>query len=120
MASQLYSATRQRHAQVARLLDQLGLARVGGPTAVALVVLYVTGLIVLDARPARACPSLFDTGFADPVEAAKASRLGRALSGAFRLIFADHRGQGGSDEPREASAYALATRVCDAVAVLDA
>ena len=57
MASQLYSATRQRHAQVARLLDQLGLARVGGPTAVALVVLYVTGLIVLDARPTQACPS---------------------------------------------------------------
>jgi pimeloyl-ACP methyl ester carboxylesterase len=41
------------------------------------------------------------------------------LSGEFRLIFADHRGQGGSDKPREASAYMLATRVADAVAVLD-
>jgi pimeloyl-ACP methyl ester carboxylesterase len=42
------------------------------------------------------------------------------LSGEFRLIFADHRGQGGSDKPREASAYMLATRVADAVTVLDA
>ena len=41
------------------------------------------------------------------------------MSGEFRLIFADHRGQGGSDKPRDASAYALATRVADAVAVLD-
>jgi pimeloyl-ACP methyl ester carboxylesterase len=54
------------------------------------------------------------------LEVAKASRLSRALGGEFRLIFADHRGQGGSDKPREASAYALATRVGDAVAVLDA
>lgn len=65
-------------------------------------------------------PVHFYTGFADPFEGAKASRLGRALSGEFRLIFADHRGQGGSDKPREASAYALATRVGDAVAVRDA
>jgi pimeloyl-ACP methyl ester carboxylesterase len=42
------------------------------------------------------------------------------LGGEFRLIFADHRGQGGSDRPREANAYALPTRVGDAVAVLDA
>lgn len=42
------------------------------------------------------------------------------MGGEFRLIFADHRGQGGSDKPRDASAYALATRVADALAVLDA
>jgi pimeloyl-ACP methyl ester carboxylesterase len=42
------------------------------------------------------------------------------LSSEFRLIFADHRGQGGSDKPRVVSAYALATRVGDALAVLDA
>ena len=42
------------------------------------------------------------------------------MAGEFRLVFADHRGQGGSDKPREASAYALPTRVRDAVAVLDA
>ncbi len=36
------------------------------------------------------------------------------------MIFADHRGQGGSDKPADASTYALATRVADAVAVIDA
>ena len=65
-------------------------------------------------------PVLFYTGFADPLEVAKSSRLARALSGEFRMIFADHRGQGGSDKPREASAYTLTTRVTDTVAVLDA
>jgi pimeloyl-ACP methyl ester carboxylesterase len=65
-------------------------------------------------------PVLFYTGFADPLEVATASRLARALGGEFRLIFADHRGQGGSDKPREPSAYALTTRVADALAVLDA
>ncbi len=62
---------------------------------------------------------LFYTGFADPLEVAKASRLARALSGEYRLIFVDHRGQGGSDKPRNAAEYALATRAADAVAVLD-
>ena len=65
-------------------------------------------------------PVLFYTGFADPLQVAHGSALVRALSGEFRLIFADHRGQGGSDKPCEASAYALPTRVRDAVAVLDA
>jgi pimeloyl-ACP methyl ester carboxylesterase len=65
-------------------------------------------------------PVLFYSGFADPLEVAKSSGLAGALSGEFRLIFADHRGQGGSDKPREASAYALPTRVGDAVALLDA
>ena len=65
-------------------------------------------------------PVLFYTGFADPLDVAKASHLARALSGEFRLIFADHRGQGGSDKPHDVSAYALKTRVGDAVAVLDA
>jgi pimeloyl-ACP methyl ester carboxylesterase len=69
---------------------------------------------------AEGAPVLFYTGFADPLEVAKSSRLARALRGEFRPIFADHRGQGGSDKPREASAYALTTRVADAVAVLDA
>jgi pimeloyl-ACP methyl ester carboxylesterase len=64
-------------------------------------------------------PVLFYTGFADPLEVAKSSRLARALIGEFRLIFADHRGQGGSDKPYDPSAYALPTRVGDAVAVLD-
>jgi pimeloyl-ACP methyl ester carboxylesterase len=64
-------------------------------------------------------PILFYTGFADPLDVARASPLARALSRGFRLIFADHRGQGRSDKPREARAYALRTRVGDAVAVLD-
>jgi pimeloyl-ACP methyl ester carboxylesterase len=64
-------------------------------------------------------PVLFYTGFGDPLEVAKASPLARALSGEFRLIFADHRGQGGSDKPREPRAYALAARVADVSAVLD-
>ncbi len=63
---------------------------------------------------------LFYTGFADPLEVAKASGLARALEGEFRLIFADHRGQGRSDKPRDPAAYALAARAADAVAVLDA
>jgi pimeloyl-ACP methyl ester carboxylesterase len=67
------------------------------------------------ARP----PVLFYSGFADPLEVAKSSRLARVLSAESRLIFADHRGQGGSDKPREASAYALGMRVGDVVAVLD-
>jgi pimeloyl-ACP methyl ester carboxylesterase len=45
-------------------------------------------------------PVLFYTGYADPLEVARSSRLARALSAEFRLIFADHRGQGGSDKPR--------------------
>jgi pimeloyl-ACP methyl ester carboxylesterase len=65
-------------------------------------------------------PVLFYTGFADPLEVAKASRLASALSGEFRLVFADHRGQGGSDKPVDPDAYAVPTRVADAVAVLDA
>jgi pimeloyl-ACP methyl ester carboxylesterase len=44
-------------------------------------------------------PIVFYTGFADPLEVGKASGLARALSAEFRLVFADHRGQGGSDKP---------------------
>ena len=65
-------------------------------------------------------PVLFYTGFADPLEVPKASGLARALSDEFRLIFADHRGQGRSDKPTDVYAYALATRVADVIAVLDA
>jgi pimeloyl-ACP methyl ester carboxylesterase len=65
-------------------------------------------------------PVLFYTGFADPLQVAKGSRLARSLRGEFRVIYADHRGQGGSDKPNDASSYALPARVGDAVAVLDA
>ena len=63
---------------------------------------------------------LFYTGFADPLEVAKASGLARALTDQFRLVFADHRGQGRSDKPTDSDSYALAARVADAVSVLDA
>ena len=39
----------------------------------------------------RGLASPLYTGFADPLEVAKSSGLARALSGEFRLIFADHR-----------------------------
>jgi pimeloyl-ACP methyl ester carboxylesterase len=75
--------------------------------------------IYFEDRGGGAPAVLFYTGFADPLEVPKASALARALSRDFRLIFADHRGQGRSDKPRIAESYALATRVADAVAVLD-
>ena len=67
----------------------------------------------------KGTPVLVYPGFADPHEYAKSSPLCQALAGEFRLIFADHRGQGRSDKPHEVGAYALPTRVADAVAILD-
>ena len=48
MASRLYRTTRRLYEQVWRALGQLGIKGWGSPTAVALLVLYVTGLILLD------------------------------------------------------------------------
>ena len=53
MASRLYSTTRPLYLQVARLLTSLGLASLGSPTLVALIGLYVTGLILLDVHPTQ-------------------------------------------------------------------
>jgi hypothetical protein len=53
VASRLYRTTRPLYLQVARALDQLGVATVGSPTTAILIALYVTGLIVLDARPTQ-------------------------------------------------------------------
>jgi len=50
VASRLYSTTRQLYRQVARQLSSLEITTVGSPTLVALIGLYVTGLILLDAR----------------------------------------------------------------------
>ncbi|MBV9279254.1 MAG: transposase, partial [Chloroflexi bacterium] len=50
MASRLYSTTRHLYRQVTRQLSSLQIATVGQPTAAALIALYVTGLILLDAR----------------------------------------------------------------------
>jgi pimeloyl-ACP methyl ester carboxylesterase len=65
-------------------------------------------------------PVLVYPGFTDPLEYAKTSPLAQALQGEFRLIFADHRGQGRSDKPHDIRSYALTTRVADATAILDA
>ncbi len=65
-------------------------------------------------------PVVFYAGLMDPLEWSQASGLAGALGGEFRLIYADHRGHGRSDKPHDAGAYALRTRVADAVAVLDA
>jgi pimeloyl-ACP methyl ester carboxylesterase len=64
-------------------------------------------------------PVLVYPGFTDPLAYAKASPLAQALQQDFRLIFADHRGQGRSDKPHDVASYALTTRVADAIAVLD-
>jgi pimeloyl-ACP methyl ester carboxylesterase len=65
-------------------------------------------------------PVLVYAGFADPLEYAKSSPLANALQDEFRLIFADHRGQGRSEKPHDVEAYALTTRVADVTAILDA
>jgi pimeloyl-ACP methyl ester carboxylesterase len=67
----------------------------------------------------RGPPVLFYAGFADPLSWSQRSGLARALRDDYRLIFADHRGQGRSDKPHDVAAYGLATRTADAVAVLD-
>jgi pimeloyl-ACP methyl ester carboxylesterase len=64
-------------------------------------------------------PVLVYPGFTDPLEYAKASPLVQGLRADFRLVFADHRGQGRSDKPRDVASYTLTTRVADAVAILD-
>lgn len=48
MASRLYPTTRRLYTAVARILAHLGIAGIGSPTMVALVALYVSGLILLD------------------------------------------------------------------------
>ena len=53
MASRLYRTTRPLYLQVTRALDRLGIATIGSPTTAALIALYVTGLILLDARPTQ-------------------------------------------------------------------
>lgn len=65
-------------------------------------------------------PVLVYPGFTDPLEHARASPLTQGLDGDFRLIFADHRGQGRSDKPHDVASYELTIRVADAIAILDA
>jgi hypothetical protein len=53
VASRLYRTTRPLYLQVAGALDQLGVAAVGSPTTAILIALYVTGLVLLEARPTQ-------------------------------------------------------------------
>src|SRR3954453_16571855 len=55
MALRLYRTTRQLYGQVTRALQTLHVrSAVGGnPTVFGLVALYVTGLVLLDARPSQ-------------------------------------------------------------------
>jgi len=53
VASRLYRTTRPLYLQVCRSLDQLGAASLGSPTTLLLLALYVTGLVLLDARPTQ-------------------------------------------------------------------
>ena len=50
MASRLYPTTRRLYAEVARVLAHLGIVSIGSPTLIALVALYISGLILLDVR----------------------------------------------------------------------
>jgi DDE superfamily endonuclease len=54
VASRLYRTTRPLYLQVTRILDQLGVAAIASPTTAVLIALYVTGLVLLDARPTQA------------------------------------------------------------------
>ena len=53
MASRLYRTTRPLYLQVSRALDQLGVGSLVSPTTGVLIALYVTGLVLLDARPTQ-------------------------------------------------------------------
>jgi hypothetical protein len=53
VASRLYRTTRPLYLQVTGVLNRLGVARIGSPTTAVLIALYVTGLILLDARPTQ-------------------------------------------------------------------
>jgi DDE superfamily endonuclease len=53
VASRLYRTTRSLYLKVAGILDQLGVPAVVSPTTAVLIALYVTGLLVLDARPTQ-------------------------------------------------------------------
>ena len=53
MASRLYRTTRPLYLRVRGVLDHLDVATIGSPTTAILIALYVTGLVLLDARPTQ-------------------------------------------------------------------
>jgi pimeloyl-ACP methyl ester carboxylesterase len=65
-------------------------------------------------------PVVLHGGLLDSIVDVRESSLARALPSAeFRTIYVDHRGLGGSDKPHDPTAYAMAHRAADAVAVVD-
>lgn len=53
MASRLYRTTRQLYLHVQQCLHRLGASTLGTPTLLGLIALYVTGVLLLDARPTQ-------------------------------------------------------------------
>jgi hypothetical protein len=62
MTSRLYRTTRPLAAQVALVLDRLGIGVLGSPTTLVLIALYVSGLILLDERQTQTRVALFLPG----------------------------------------------------------
>ena len=62
MTPRLYRTTRPLAARVSVLLRRIGIGSVGSPTTVALIALYVAGLILLDGRQTQTRVALFLPG----------------------------------------------------------
>lgn len=66
-------------------------------------------------------PVILHDGFGDSVPDLREWALVEPLAReGYRVILADHRGHGRSDKPHDPAAYAVAARVGDAIAILDA
>lgn len=68
-------------------------------------------------------PVVLYGGILDSVELVRASHIAQALRAfpdEFRFVYADHRGLGRSDKPRDVAAYAMSLQAADVLAVLDA
>src|SRR5687767_12890224 len=64
-------------------------------------------------------PVVILNGLGDPIAASRRWGVAKALGTSHRLVFIDHRGQGGSDKPHDVGAYASHLRVTDVISVLD-
>ena len=62
MTSRLYRTTRPLVAQLTLIVRRIGVEEVGTPTTVALIALYVAGLILLDGRQTQTRVALFLPG----------------------------------------------------------
>lgn len=83
MTSRLYRTTRPLAAQVALVLDRLGIGVLGSPTTLALIALYLSGLILLEERQTQTRVALFLPGRCH--DALNPSDGGFRIPVAFRL-----------------------------------